>query len=562
MNFLNVSDLSIEINQPTGSTLLLDKVSLHIANGETVALVGESGSGKSLTARAVLGLLPSSATVTGEIELEGVKVLKASPAELRTMRRTRAAMVFQDPRSSINPVRTLGAHLIEPMMQVPGANKAALEARAIELLGSMGLTAPEARMKQYPHEFSGGMLQRVMIAGALMNDPELLICDESTTALDVTTQAAVIQLLSKAVAERDMGMLFITHDLALAASIADRTYVLRHGVVQEHGETRQVFEAPVSDYTKQLVAATPSMQSAPMSGAHSAESTESTEAPVLSVENVSKTYYIHGQPPVQALKSVSLAIPAGGGLAIVGESGSGKSTLGRIVAGLEGADSGAMRMAGGEIKAGNAKERRLKTASRVQMVFQDPYQSLDSRLTPAKALATVLKLHYKLDAKAMKARITELLESVGLEEKHANLYPRKLSGGQRQRVAIAKAMALNPRLLVLDEATSALDVSVQAQVLELINKLRKESGVSVLFISHDLAIVGEICDELLVVQSGEIVESGPTAQVLNNPQHPYTQTLLASVPRPRWETDGGDNSPQTAGTPADGDLEPAQNTSF
>jgi ABC-type glutathione transport system ATPase component len=550
MNLLNVSDLSIEIAQPRGSTLLLDRVSLHIARGETVALVGESGSGKSLTARAVLGLLPSSADVTGEIDLEGVQVLKASAAELRAMRRTRAAMVFQDPRSSINPVRTLGAHLIEPMMQVQGTDKAVLEARAVALLGSMGLTSPEARMKQYPHEFSGGMLQRVMIAGALMNDPKLLICDESTTALDVTTQAAVIQLLSEAVSERSMGMLFITHDLALAASIADRAYVLRNGVVQEHGETRQVFERPVSDYARKLVAATPSMQNALQTSVHR---TGSRDAPVLSVDNVSKTYHIHGQPQVEALKSVSLAIPAGGGLAVVGESGSGKSTLGRIIAGLEHADTGEMTTAGGQVKGGSAKERRLKTASRVQMVFQDPYQSLDSRLTPAKALETVLKLHYKLDVKTMKARIKELLESVGLEEKHASLYPRQLSGGQRQRVAIAKAMALNPRLLVLDEATSALDVSVQAQVLELVNKLRNESGVSVLFISHDLAIVGEICDELVVVQAGSIVESGPTKQVLNNPQHPYTRALLASVPRPRWT---GDRSTEAA--PQDADLEPAK----
>ncbi|GAA1884509.1 ABC transporter ATP-binding protein [Paeniglutamicibacter psychrophenolicus] len=558
MKLLDVVELGIEIKaHGTPALQLLDKVSLHIDRGETVALVGESGSGKSLTARAVLGLLPSSATVSGQIDLEGVQVLKASGPELRALRRTRAAMVFQDPRSSINPVRTLGAHLVEPMMQEPGANKAALQKRAIGLLASMGLTNPEARMHQYPHELSGGMLQRVMIAGALMNDPELLICDESTTALDVTTQAAVIELLSNAVKERSMGMLFITHDLALAASIADRTYVLRNGVVQEHGDTRQVFEAPVSDYTKALVAATPSMAGVPKTGAHRSNP---TQAPVLGVENISKTYHLSGQPPVQALKNVSLVIPAGGGLAIVGESGSGKSTLGRIVAGLESPDTGSMTVAGGEITGANAKERRLKKASRVQMVFQDPYQSLDSRLTPAKALETVLKLHYKLDAKAMKARVVELLESVGLEEKHAHLYPRKLSGGQRQRVAIAKAMALEPRLLVLDEATSALDVSVQAQVLELVNKLRREQGVSVLFISHDLAIVGEICDELLVVQNGAIVESGPTAQVLNHPQHPYTQTLLASVPRPRWETIG--KGPASGGDCPDTDLASANNNTL
>lgn len=534
MNLLEIDDLGIEIRQNGLTTRLLDAVSLHIAAGETVALVGESGSGKSLTARAVLGLLPRHAKTSGSINLVGTQVLGAPTAKLRDLRRTRAAMVFQDPRSSINPVRTLGAHLIEPMMQVPGANRAALEAQAVKLLGAMGLTNPEARMKQYPHELSGGMLQRVMIAGALMNDPELLICDESTTALDVTTQAAVMELLATAVAERGMGMLFITHDLALAASIADRTYVLRNGQLQETGDTRQVFTAPTSEYTKQLVASTPSMRGVPSAGALSLDTPQEHEL-VLKVENVFKTYHPHGQPAVKALQDVSISIPAGGGLAIVGESGSGKSTLGRIVAGLEEQDTGDMAVSGGPINQGSAKERRLKRASRVQMVFQDPYQSLDSRLTPAKALERVLKLHYKLDAKAMKQRITELLESVGLQEKHANLFPRKLSGGQRQRVAIAKAMALNPRLLVLDEATSALDVSVQAQVLELVNKLRRENGVAVLFISHDLGIVGEICDELVVVQSGTIVESGPTGQVLNSPQHDYTKNLLASVPRPRWE---------------------------
>jgi len=534
MNLLEIDDLGIEIRQNGLTTRLLDAVSLHIAAGETVALVGESGSGKSLTARAVLGLLPRHAKTSGSINLVGTQVLGAPTAKLRDLRRTRAAMVFQDPRSSINPVRTLGAHLIEPMMQVPGANRAALEAQAVKLLGAMGLTNPEARMKQYPHELSGGMLQRVMIAGALMNDPELLICDESTTALDVTTQAAVMELLATAVAERGMGMLFITHDLALAASIADRTYVLRNGQLQETGDTRQVFTAPTSEYTKQLVASTPSMRGVPSAGALSLDTPQEHEL-VLKVENVFKTYHPHGQPAVKALQDVSISIPAGGGLAIVGESGSGKSTLGRIVAGLEEQDTGDMVVSGGPINQGSAKERRLKRASRVQMVFQDPYQSLDSRLTPAKALERVLKLHYKLDAKAMKQRITELLESVGLQEKHANLFPRKLSGGQRQRVAIAKAMALNPRLLVLDEATSALDVSVQAQVLELVNKLRRENGVAVLFISHDLGIVGEICDELVVVQSGTIVESGPTGQVLNSPQHYYTKKLLASVPRPRWE---------------------------
>ncbi|WP_312182598.1 ABC transporter ATP-binding protein [Arthrobacter sp.] len=555
MNILDVSGLSIGIGSGGSSTLLLDKVSMHVERGEIVALVGESGSGKSLTARAVLGLLPPRSEVSGSINLDGIRVLEATPPELRAMRRTRAAMVFQDPRSSINPMRTLGAHLIEPMLQEPGSSRAALEVRARDLLGSMGLSNPGARMKQYPHELSGGMLQRVMIAGALMNDPDLLICDESTTALDVTTQAAVVQLLSGLVRERSMGLLFITHDLGLAASLAHRTYVLRHGVVQESGETRQVFEAPVSDYTKQLIEATPAINLAAAAGGNAVP--EAGSGSLIRIENLHKTYHVAGQPPVEALKAVSLAIPAGGGLAVVGESGSGKSTLGRIIAGLESPNSGTVTMAGGSVKGRTAKKRRLDAASRVQMVFQDPYQSLDARLTPAKAMERVLKLHFKLDSNAMKARVKELLESVGLEEKYFNLYPRKLSGGQRQRVAIAKAMAVNPRLLVLDEATSSLDVSAQAQMLKLVNKLRRENDVSVLFISHDLAIVGEVCDELLVVESGRIVESGPTREVLGNPQHPYTQILLASVPRPQWSADGTGRRVAAAGEqlkPAPSDL--------
>lgn len=332
-----------------------------------------------------------------------------------------------------------------------------------------------------------------------------------------------------------MGTLFITHDLALAASIADRVYVLKQGEVQETGEIRQVFEMPRSDYTKHLLAATPN----PQSVFEKRSATPRVEHPdsVVRLEHVSKTYHLAGQGPVEALKSVSLSIPMGGGLAVVGESGSGKSTLGRIVAGLEEPDTGEMLIIGADAPAKNAKQRRLQMASQVQMVFQDPYQSLDSRVTPAMALARVLKLHYRLSKPELQARIRALLDSVGLEQEFANLHPRKLSGGQRQRVAIAKAMAVNPRLLILDEATSALDVSVQAQVLTLINQLRVEQGVSVLFISHDLTIVGEICDDIAVVRNGEIVERGPVEQVLTDPQHPYSQSLLAAVPRPRWEAE-------------------------
>ena len=535
MSLLTIEKLTVDIGDGRTGIRLLDGVSLRVEPGETVALVGESGSGKSLTARAVLGLLPTRARASGSIVLDGTHVLGASGKTLRQLRRGTAAMVFQDPRSSINPMRSLGAHLVEASMEDPGAVRGEVEATALELMGSMGLASPRERLAQYPHELSGGMLQRIMIAGAMMAGPRLLICDESTTALDVTTQAQVVRLLSEALRERGMGMLFITHDLGLAASLADRVYVLRHGRIEETGSTRDVFENASAAYTRELIAATPGLNLEKPEVPAPERGPAGPDAALVELRGVRRTYQTRTHGTVVALDGVDLAVHDGESVGIVGESGSGKSTLGRIVAGLESPDAGELRYARGTAP-GNRRDARLARARFVQMVFQDPYQSLDPRTTAGAAVARVLKLHGRRPSReAERDRVLELLLDVGLEDKHAELHPRQLSGGQRQRLAIAKALAVDPRLLVLDEATSALDVSVQAQVLELIDTLRRDRGLAVLFISHDLAVVGRVCDRLLVVRSGRVVEAGPTARVLADPEHEYTKTLLASVPRPRWE---------------------------
>ncbi|KHK99567.1 ABC transporter ATP-binding protein [Microbacterium mangrovi] len=553
---LNVRDLTLTL--PNG-TELLHGITLHVDAGETVGLVGESGSGKSLTARMALALWPESATFGGSVTVDGKEVVGASEARILDVRRNTAAMIFQDPRAGINPMRTIGDHMTETLQLVERKSPAEARARAIELLRAVQLPDPEAHLKQFPHEFSGGMLQRVMIAGALTSSPKLLICDEPTTALDVTTQAEIIQVLATQRAERGMGMLFITHDLNLAASICDRVYVMQGGNIVEQGDARQVFFAPAQPYTQRLVAATPTVDVPPApaslrpelgaprreapgvasatagGGVGSEGQDPGSTAPTalaLEVSGVSKTYLRRGKPPVQAVRDASLQIPRGGSLGVVGESGSGKSTLARMVVGLEEADAGGIRIAGAErTRAPRGRDERLARAKSVQMVFQDPYLSLDPRIPAGRAIEDVLHLHTSLSTADAKKRVRDLLEAVGLGETHAQARPKTLSGGQRQRVAIARAIAIEPDVLVMDEATSALDVSVQAQVLDMVASVRRERGLTVMFISHDLGVVRRVCDETVVMRRGEIVEQGPTEQLLLDPRHEYTRLLLDSVPR-------------------------------
>ncbi|WP_120493874.1 ABC transporter ATP-binding protein [Microbacterium phyllosphaerae] len=521
---LDIRDLTLDL--PNG-TRLLHGISLQVAPGETVGLVGESGSGKSLTARSVLGLLPDRALVGGTVEVNGRSPL-AGASERQEIRRHEASMVFQDPRAGINPMRTIGDHVTEGLRLCEGWAKDAARTRAVELLSAVRLPAPADHLTQHPHELSGGMLQRVMIAGALSASPGLLVCDEPTTALDVTTQAEIIQVLRDLCGRSGMGMLFITHDLNLAGSLCDRIVVMKDGSIIEQGTAREVLVAPVAEYTRRLVAATPRI---------SGEITPPTVVPgseaQLVVSGVGKTYRRRGAEPVAAVVDASLTIPRGGSLAVVGESGSGKSTLARMIVGLEEPDAGDITI-GGRSMAGIPRSRaeRLERAKSVQMVFQDPYLSLDPRIPVGRAIEDVLRLHTGRTGNDAAGRVRELIIAVGLGEEHLAARPRTLSGGQRQRVAIARALAVEPELLVMDEATSALDVSVQAQVLDLVARIRREQGLTVLFISHDLAVVRRVCAESIVMRRGEIVEAGQTERLLSDPQHEYTRLLIDSVPVP------------------------------
>ncbi|RII42474.1 ABC transporter ATP-binding protein [Galactobacter valiniphilus] len=563
MSLLEISQLTLDL---PGGKRLLHGIDLTVEPGRTVGLVGESGSGKSLTARTALGLFPEKAKLGGSVKVDGTEVLGLSGSALRALRLSDVAMVFQDPRAGINPVRTLGDHLTEALRLGEGVSGEAARKRAMELMEAVRLPRPEKHFHQYPHELSGGQLQRIMIAGALMGNPRLLVCDEPTTALDVTTQAEIVRLLATLRDERGMGMLFITHDLGLAGALCDDVVVLAGGRVQERGDMAAVLAHPTAEYTQRLVAATPSLHlddavpsvvsgaslpdgagSASAGGRHEAapaasqagapEAGRGTLAgdgvvePLLRVEGVRRTYAVRGKDPVTAVADASFVIPRGSALGVVGESGSGKSTLARMVVGLETPDAGTITVAGKD-RTGTprGREARLAHARSVQMVFQDPYLSLDPRIPVIRAVRDAAALH--ADGRDAAAVAKELLDRVGLTAEQQQALPRTLSGGQRQRVAMARALAVQPELLVMDEATSALDVSVQAQVLQLVTELRAERGLTVLFISHDLGVVRRVCDETLVLRRGEIVEAGPTAALLDHPAHEYTRLLLDSVPRP------------------------------
>ncbi|MBS1673803.1 MAG: ABC transporter ATP-binding protein [Actinobacteria bacterium] len=551
---LDIRDLTLDL---ADGTRLLHGITLSVAPGETVGLVGESGSGKSLTARTVLGLTPDRSKLGGSVSVDGRSPL--APESLRAIRRSDAAMVFQDPRAGINPMRTIGDHLTEALRLNEGWSRGRARARAAELLADVRLPSPAEHLDQHPHELSGGMLQRVMIAGALTTSPRLLVCDEPTTALDVTTQAEIVQVLRELCAERGMGMLFITHDLNLAGSLCDRLVVMKDGAVVEEGPALEVLRAPQAEYTRRLVAATPRLtgddtpastassvsasgfdrETAPGSRDSSAEAQSraadevSRSGAMVEVRGVSKTYTVRGRGKVHAVASTDFEIPVGGALAVVGESGSGKSTLARMIVGLEQTDTGTIRIGGRDTSAvPKGRAERLARAKSVQMVFQDPYLSLDPRIPARQAVSDVLQLHAGLDKAAATSRAMEVLTAVGLGEEHAVARPKTLSGGQRQRVAIARALAIEPDLLVMDEATSALDVSVQAQVLDLVADIRRRQGLTLLFISHDLAVVRRVCEQTAVMRRGEIVEHGATAEILSDPQHEYTRLLLDSVPVP------------------------------
>ncbi len=522
-------------------------VSFDIAENRTVALVGESGSGKSVTAMSILNLLPDNAERSGKILWQGKDLMHMPMAELQQLRGREIACVFQDPMTSLNPVFTVGDQLAEPLIKHLGlGNRAALE-RAEQLLVEVGMPEPKRRLAAYPHELSGGQQQRVMIAMALACEPKLLIADEPTTALDVTIQRQILELIAELQRKRRMSVLFISHDLGVVGEIADEVLVMRHGVLREQGSVADIFAAPKDAYTQALLACRPSLAHNParlmviddhiagksMRGPALAKD---AQAPVvLEVRSLAKSFWLKrglfGRREFKAVQGVNFRLRRGHTLGVVGESGSGKTTMGLTLLRLHEPTHGEVIFDGQDLLKLSAAERQVMRR-RIQIVFQNPYASLNPRFTIGQTLIEPMAIHrIGASTKDREQRARTLLEKVGLDGSAFGKYPHEFSGGQRQRIAIARALTLDPEVLVLDEAVSALDVSVQAQVLNLLRDLQDELGLAYVFISHDLAVVRFISDEVLVMKDGVVVEQAATEQILATPREEYTQRLLAAIPR-------------------------------
>ncbi|MFJ9932129.1 dipeptide ABC transporter ATP-binding protein [Streptomyces virginiae] len=503
----------------------VDGVSFTLRAGRALGIVGESGSGKSTVAAALLGLhRGTGARLSGTVRVGGTDVAAATPAELRRLRGGTAAMVFQDPLSSLDPYLAIGDQIAEVHRIHSDASRRAARARAVEVLDRVGIADAVRRSRARPHEFSGGMRQRALIAMALACEPRLLIADEPTTALDVTVQAQILDLLHGLREERGLGLLLVTHDVGVAAESVDELLVMRHGAAVGRGPVASVLTAPAEPYTRELLAAVPRLdgprRSRDSGPAPAPRTPAGPDVPVVEAVGLRRQFGRRGRR-VAAVAGVSLAVRAGETLGIVGESGSGKSTLGRMLVGLLEPDSGEVRHAG---------VPATGITGGVQMVFQDPVSSLNPRRSVGESVADPLRAAGERDTAALRTRVGELLERVGLEAGHYDRYPHEFSGGQRQRVGIARALAPRPRLIVCDEPVSALDVTTQAQVTALLAELQRESGIALVFIAHDLAVVRQVSDRVAVMRAGEIVEEGPVDEVYDRPTHPYTRELLAAVP--------------------------------
>lgn len=523
-------------------------VSFDVAENQTVALVGESGSGKSVTAMSIVNLLPDNAERSGKVLWRGNDLLQADRAHLRALRGREIACVFQDPMSSLNPVFSVGQQLIEPLITHLGLKPKAALARAEQLLVEVGIPEPARRLKVYPHELSGGQQQRVMIAMALACEPKLLIADEPTTALDVTIQRQIIELLAKLKASHGLSVLFISHDLALVGEIADQVVVMRQGTVREQGPVAQIFNDPQDAYTRALLACRPSLgEHNPARlmviddhiagrSAHGVAKAKNPDAPVvLEVKSLAKSFWLKeglfGKREFKAVRDVNFRLRRGHTLGVVGESGSGKTTMGLTLLRLHEPTEGEVLFDGRNLLTLRDAERQAMRR-RIQIVFQNPYASLNPRFTIGQTLVEPMTIHgIGGDLTEREQRARELLDKVGLDDRAFGKYPHEFSGGQRQRIAIARCLTLNPEVLVLDEAVSALDVSVQAQVLNLLRDLQDELGLAYIFISHDLAVVRFISDEVLVMKDGEVVEQASAETILRAPQQDYTRKLIGAVPR-------------------------------
>tara|TARA_R110000751_G_scaffold127359_2_gene229447 strand:+ start:266 stop:1891 length:1626 start_codon:yes stop_codon:yes gene_type:complete len=525
---LTVRDLSVALPGKHDRPYAVKDVSFDLMPGEILCIIGESGSGKSVTASTIMGLLPEVMSVeAGSIMFKGDDLTKLSDGELRKLRGRAVSIIFQDPLSALNPLMTIGDQIREVLNAHNVGTKASRADRVIEMLSEVGLPDPMLIQHQYPFRLSGGQRQRVMIAMALALAPDILIADEPTTALDVTTQAQILSLISEIQKSKGMSVMFITHDFGVVAEIADRVVVMEQGLVVEQGTARQVLDAPEHPYTKKLIAAVPKMR-------EEDRSREQDKTAVLEVRNLNKTYrtrsgFLGRMREVHAVNDISFTLHRGETLGIVGESGSGKSSMGKVLMKLIDADSGQIIFQGKDtLPLDNESFRPLR--ARIQMIFQDPYASLNPRFTIGQALTVGPVAHDLVTQSEARKLAQDTLELVGLDPSAFDRYPHEFSGGQRQRVGIARALMFDPEVIVADEAVSALDVSIQAQVLALLDKIRHERKLAMVFITHDLRVASQISDEILVMHRGKMVEYGPPSQIFHNPQHDYTRSLVDAIP--------------------------------
>ncbi|NRG39637.1 ABC transporter ATP-binding protein [Rathayibacter sp. VKM Ac-2835] len=538
---VDIQDLEVAFASDRGAVRAVAGVSLRVERGEVLAIVGESGSGKTVTAKSILGLLPETATASGVILLSkkdgssSTDVVSVPKSRLRELRGTDVAMVFQEPGTALNPVFTVGWQIAEGLRAHASVSRKEARQRAIDVLRTVGIPEPEKRVDYYPHQFSGGQKQRVVIAMALVLDPGLIVADEPTTALDVTVQAEILDLLRRCRDDFGTSIVLITHNMGVVADLADRVAVMYQGELVEEAPVAELFAAPKAEYTRTLLAAVPHVgQGVARAKERAIERAGAPEAETLVLAEDLRIQYPGrlGRPGFVAVDGVSFRIRAGEVLGLVGESGSGKTTIGRAIAGLTPVTGGSLRVLGKEMR--GIRERAFRPVrGDIGFVFQDPASSFNPLLTIAECVAEPLIVHGRArDAGAARKRVDELLEAVQLPRSYGDRYPHELSGGQRQRASLARSLALEPKLLIADEPTSALDVSVQARVLELFAELQREFGFASLFISHDLAVVDLLADRIAVLYRGELVEEGTGEEVLSAPKHAYTQRLLASLPVP------------------------------
>jgi oligopeptide/dipeptide ABC transporter ATP-binding protein len=534
MALLQVDNLNVRFATPDGEVHAVKDLSFSLERGETLGIVGESGSGKSQTVMSMIGLLAANGRATGMARFAGRDLLALPPKELRAIRGRRIAMIFQDPMTSLNPYLKIETQMIAAIRAHERVSFKAARARCLAMLNAVAIPEPDLRLKRYPHELSGGMRQRVMIATSLLLEPEVLIADEPTTALDVTVQAQILELLKDLKRRFNTGVVLITHDLGVVAGLADRVLVMHGGECKEHGEVREVFYRPRHEYTRMLLKAVPRLDSSPPPSAPPAQS----DMPLIDVETVRVHFPVLGRgwlgprEVLRAVDGVDLRLAPGETLGVVGESGSGKSTLARAILKLVPATAGSVAVLGRDLKSLSPVELRAIKRN-LQVVFQDPLAALNPRMTVGDIVSEPLWTHRpELDAAAVKAEVVEVLRRVGLTGAELNRYPHEFSGGQCQRIGIARALVLKPKIIVCDEPVSALDVSIQREIVQLLLELRKEFGLALVFIAHDLAVVRQLSHRVMVMYLGCTMEVASRDDLYASPRHPYTQALLSAVPLP------------------------------